>query len=235
MAKIYLASFKKMSRTKLTPEQLEEIKRDYHNTQSSELAERYGCSIYAIYNAAHRYGLKKDIEFIRELARKKMLDPNHPGRKHLIKKGSIPPNKGKKQAEYMSPEAIERTKHTRFQKGHLPHNTRHDFAFSDRRSKGKVYRWIRVGLSKWVLYQRYVWDQAYGSIPKGFNVQFKDGNTLNFELDNLYLISRADQLKNENSLHARYPEEIRKLIQLKGALNRQINKATIKNGSNGSN
>lgn len=164
-----------------------------------------------------------------------MKDSNHPGRKFLIKKGSIPKNKGKKQAEYMSADAIEKTKATRFSKGHLPHNTRHDYALSDRKDKtGRVYRYIRIGLAKWIPYHRYIWEQSNGEIPKGYNVQFKDRNTLNCTVDNLYLISKADQLKNENSLHARYPEEVRKLIQLKGALNRQINNANKKKGTNGS-
>lgn len=125
----------------------------------------------------------------------------------------------------MSREQIEKTKATRFQKGHLPHNTRHDHAISDRKDKnGRVYRYIRIGLSKWIPYHRYLWEKYNGEIPKGYNVQFKDGNTLNCTIENLYLISRTEQLKNENSLHARYPEEIQKLIQLKGALHRQINK-----------
>ncbi len=220
-----------MSRFRFTPEQLEELKRDYHNTQASDLADRYGCTLHAVYNAAHRLGLKKDIEFIRELSRKKMMNPNHPGRKFLIKKGNVPQNKGKKQAEYMSAEAIERTKHTRFQKGHLPKKTRHDNAISERRDKsGRIYKYIRIELAKWIPYHRYIWEQVNGEIPKGYNVQFKDGNSLNCVIDNLYLISQADQLKKENSLHARYPEEIRKLIQLKGALNRQINK--VEHGRN---
>lgn len=55
---------------------------------------------------------------------------------------------------------------------------------------------------------------------------------MNCDVDNLYMISRSKQLKDENSLHAKYPAEVRTLIQLKGALKRQINKATRKNGSN---
>ena len=50
-------------------------------------------------------------------------------------------------------------------------------------------------------------------------------------IENLYMISRSEQLKKENSLYARYPEDVQYLIKLKGALNRQINKATKKNES----
>jgi hypothetical protein len=142
-------------------------------------------------------------------------------------KGNVPHNKGKKQTEYMTAEQIERSKHTRFKKGGLPGNTLHDGAITIRYHKkyGQYYKWIRIGLAKWVAYHRYLWEQAHGPIPAGHNIQFRDGDTLNCDLSNLYTISRADQMKNENSYHARYPE-LHTLFQLKGALKRQINKAT---------
>ena len=70
-----------------------------------------------------------------------------------------------------------------------------------------------------------------GHVPPGYNIQFKDGNRQNVSIENLYMISRSEQLKKENSLYARYPEDVQYLIKLKGALNRQINKATKKNES----
>lgn len=225
---------KKNPKFRFTPEQLCELKRDFSTTLNKDLANRFGCSIHTIESIGFKHKLKKDAEFIRNIFREKMQDPDHPGRKFLIKKGNIPMNKGKKQTEYMSPEAIERTKATRFRKGNLPPNTMHDYAITERRDKtGRTYKYIRVGLANWILYHRYIWEQAHGPIPEGYNIQFKDGNSLNCTLDNLYMISRSKQLKNENSLHARYPEELRKLIQLKGALNRQINKANKINKENG--
>ena len=69
------------------------------------------------------------------------------------------------------------------------------------------------------------------ALPICYNIQFKDGNRQNVSIENLYMISRSEQLKKENSLYARYPEDVQYLIKLKGALNRQINKATKKNES----
>lgn len=199
----------------------------YPHCRSDTLAKKLGCSVNTIYNKAFSLGLKKDAEFLQspESGRLVKGSTRLEGIRYQFQKGHTPANKGKKQSEYMNREQIEKTKSTRFQKGHLPHNTRQDHAMSDRRDKsGRVYRYIRIGLSKWKPYHRYLWEKSNGEIPKGYNVQFKDGNTLNCTIENLYLISRAEQLKKENSLHARYPEEIQKLIQLKGALNRQINK-----------
>lgn len=71
---------------------------------------------------------------------------------------------------------------------------------------------------------RLVWAEHYGRIPPGCNIQFKDGNPMNCSIENLYLISRHDQLKNENSMYARYPKEVQDTIKTLGALTRQINK-----------
>lgn len=211
-------------RAVFTQEQIEELKRDYPMTQNRILAERYGCSIHSIQNRAFKMNLKKDTEFMREIGRKNFT-ADHPARKFWIKKGSIAHNKGKKQADYMTAEQIEASKKTHFQKGHLPGNTLYDLAITERTDRrGNKYKWIRIGLAKWMQYHRYLWEQTYGKVPEGCNIQFKDGNTLNCEIDNLYLISRSDQLKNENSFHARYPEEVKTLFYLKSALKRQINK-----------
>lgn len=199
-----LGAKKAKKRFHFTPEQLDELKRDFATTLNIDLANRFGCSIHTVENAGFRYRLKKDSEFLRNVFRKNMLDPNHPGRKFLIKKGNIPMNKGKKQSEYMSPEMIERTKATRFKKGDLPRNTLYDGAITIRKHKktGIPYKYIRIGLAKWVSYHRYLWEQAYGKIPKGTNIQFKDGNTLNCVLENLYAVTRNNQmLDNSGSIN----------------------------------
>ncbi len=199
----------------------------YPNTPSRVIAEMIGCSVHSVHNLAFRIGLKKDQIYLSNMNKQLGKSLSESGRETRFHKGEIPSNKGLRQEQYMSAEAIERTKRTRFKKGNLPHNTKYDNAISIRMdSKGRSYKWFRIGLGKWIPFHRHIWEQANGRIPKGYNVQFKDGDPLNCAIENLYLISQADQLKNENSLHARYPEDIQHLIQLKGALNRQINKIT---------
>ena len=138
-------------------------------------------------------------------------------------KGSKPFNKGKRMAEYVSPEKIANIKTTQFRKGHAPQNTLYDNAVVKRRDKtGITYLYIRVKKAEWVPLQRYIWQQEFGTIPDGYNIVFKDRNTFNCNLDNLELVSNAD-LMLRNSAH-RFGPEIFKIIQLRGALNRQINK-----------
>lgn len=112
-----------------------------------------------------------------------------------FKKGNLSWNKGKSMR--LSPA-------TEFKKGQLPHNAKHDGAISIRAGKsGKQYKYIRVGLSKWVLLHRQVYQQHFGTIPPGMLVTFVNGNSLNCEPTNLKLISkRENALRNANRTKA---------------------------------
>lgn len=140
-----------------------------------------------------------------------------------IKPGNVPFNKGKKQSDFMAQEAIERIRATQFRKGNLPHNTKADFEISIRADKrGVKYKFIRTGLGKWIGLHRYKWEEVYGPIPPKMNLVFKDGDTFNCDISNLELLSNED-LMRRNTVH-NYPKPITQAIQLRGALNRQINK-----------
>ncbi|MFV0310846.1 MAG: HNH endonuclease signature motif containing protein [Dysgonomonas sp.] len=188
----------------------------YPDMTNSELAKYFNTTESAINAIAFKLRLFKSKEFHKIHSSK-----------GYFKKGQIPVNKGKKQTEFMSRQAIERTRATRFKKGHMPANS---VPVGYERIDKDGYIYIKTQENrKLVLKHRYIWEQNNGAIPKGYNIQFRDGNKHNCSIENLYIISRADQLKQENSLHARYPKEVQLLIQLKGALNRQINNAINKN------
>lgn len=205
-----------------TPEMIEELKLLYPVTKNENLAKHFNCSYSKITNLSSLYGLKKDVEWRREISREKMRDPNHPGRKYLIQKGNISHNKGKRQSEFMSAVAIERTKATRFKPGQKGWNHKE---IGYERINVDGYIEIKVAEPNvFKLKQRVVWVENFGEIPKSHNVQFKDGDRLNCSPENLYCISRSDQLKFENSYIAKYPKELQLAIQAKGALKRQINK-----------
>lgn len=152
-----------------------------------------------------------------ELALQRQLDSR-------IKPGTIPPNKGKK----LSPELYEKVSLTMFKKGNLPRNTKYDGYLSKRHHKrdGKDYMFIRIAQGKFELLHRKIWMDANGPIPEGMQISFKNGDTLDCRLENLELITMAENMKR-NSLH-NYPVDIRDTLILIGALNRQINKR-IKN------
>lgn len=138
-------------------------------------------------------------------------------RDSYIKKGHIPLNKGKKQVEYMSAEAIEKTKVTRFQKGQNPHNTKYD---GHERIDKDGYVLIRVKVGKYVLKHRLLWEENYGKIPKKMAIVFKNGDKTDIRIENLECISLEENMRR-NTLQ-RFPEELKEIIYLKTSLKRQI-------------
>ena len=109
-----------------------------------------------------------------------------------FKKGNVPHNKDKKQVEYMSKEAIERTKETRFKKGNKPKNYRP--VGSERITKDG---YIEVKVSdpnKWETKNKIIYKQYFGDIPKGHKVIYADGNKLNNDINNLILVSDNEEL-----------------------------------------
>lgn len=211
-----------MKKTVWTPDFEKRLVELFPENTNLYLAGIFGVTESAIVAKAFKLRLKKSKEFRYECASKTFFP-----------KGHKPMNAGKKQTEYMTPEAIEKTKCTRFKKGNIPAN--HKPLGYERVSKDGYVEIKAAEPNVFLLKHRMIWMEHHGEIPPGMNIQFKDGNKRNFDIENLYMISRTDQMKNENSYHARYPKEIQLLIQLKGALNRQINKANKINKENGSN
>jgi hypothetical protein len=55
--------------------------------------------------------------------------------------------------------------------------------FSDRKNRGN---------KNWRRKHAIIWEKAHGKIPPGHVVIFADGDRLNFDLDNLLLVSRGE-------------------------------------------
>ncbi|SEH05521.1 hypothetical protein [Candidatus Venteria ishoeyi] len=88
---------------------------------------------------------KNGLEIPKELREKRKLNG-------VIKKGNIPFNKGKKQAEYMSKESIAKSQATRFKKGRKPHNTKQkgDIVSIKDSYNGTYYKYIKIKNNHWV-------------------------------------------------------------------------------------
>ena len=110
------------------------------------------------------------------------------GRDTRFKKGSVPANKGKR----LSPEVYKKLSKTMFKKGHSPQNYR---PVGSERVNVDGYIEIKIAdPSKWDLKHRVVWEESNGKIPAGMNLIFKDNNPLNIKLDNLMLVTRAENI-----------------------------------------
>jgi len=204
-----------------TKEEIELLEKLYADTPTKKLAEILGRTERSVYGQAFGLGMKKSEEYIKKMLEEGYSRLTESGKVSRFKKGQIPFNKGVKQKRYMNPEAIEKTKKTRFKKGYVPKNTAKigtEVFTKDGYIKIKV-----AHPNKWKLKHRQIWEQKKGKIPKGYNVQFKDGNKTNTNLENLYIISRAEQMLNQNSIINQSPE-IRHLVRTKAILSRAINK-----------
>lgn len=96
-----------------------------------------------------------------------------------------------------------------FKKGH-PSTVKYSDGITIQSNHGKQYKWIRLGEGKRQLLHQYVWKQASGEIPKGYIIGFRDKDTLNCELSNLFLKSRAEHLR-ENTNREKASKSLKKV------------------------
>lgn len=183
----------------------------YPDMRNSEIASVIGVSESAVSGMAFKLGLKKSREF-----------KDRCSGRFRFRQGCVPANKGKRMCDFMSAEQIERSAATRFRKGHVPANHK---PLGYERINRDGYTEVKVAEPNvFRLKHRMIWEEANGPIPEGCNIQFRDGNKRNITLGNLYIISRSEQLRTQNSIYSRYPGEVIQLLRLKGTLKRQINK-----------
>lgn len=185
----------------------------YPNNYTKDIAKQLKVSETTVYNIAFVNKIKKSEEFRKQELQKQAERLKIVGLKSRIKKGNIPLNKGLK----MDAKTYEKVKRTFFKVGHKPHNDKWD---GYERINVEGYTEVRVN-GKFILKNRLIYQQHYGNLDKNQIVIFKDGNKQNFNIENLQVISRAENVAR-NSIH-RYPEELKSLMRLNAKLKRKIN------------
>lgn len=161
----------------------------YDHTLNADLAKMLNKTESAVAAGAFKLRLKKTEAFMRFHSAKTWMKPGH-----------VPFNKGKKQTDYMTDEAISKTESTRFKKGNVPHNAYEENGVISIRTdvRGVQYQWIRIELGEWVPLHVHNWEKEHGTIPDGCCVIFKDGDTMNCTLANLKCITRAENVINNS-------------------------------------
>ena len=185
----------------------------YPHKYAKEIASHLGRSMSSVYSRVVKLGLKKSEEFKKMELAKQAERLRIVGEKSRYQKGREPENKGKK----MPKEVYEKCRPTMFQKGNVPHNTKYD---GYERVNRDGYKEVRVSKGKFQLKHRIVWEQKFGEIPPDHAVIFKNGDTLDFTIENLRLVSREELMKM-NSFH-RYPEHIKDAIRTLAKLRKTI-------------
>lgn len=180
------------------------LRKEYPNRSNADLAPWLHRTIRAVALRALHLGIRKAPEFADQQLRKGQF-----------KKGHEPFNKGKARKYWMSDEKQANSRRGQFKPGEVARKSSPIYRPVGyecvRRCHGVQYIYIKVAQGvKMQLKHRWVWEQANGPIPPGCNVQFKDGDTLNCCLENLYLISRSKQLVYNRHIN-QSPERIKEI------------------------
>ena len=120
-------------------------------------------------------------------------------------KGDLEKGRGWNKGKKMSPEQYAKCKGTMFKKGNRPHNA---VPVGTEVARGDGYHQTKVAEpDKWILTHILTWQQAYGDVPEGCLVSFKDGNPDHISIDNLFLETRQEHLEmNQRGYRSEFPE-----------------------------
>jgi len=202
-----------------TPEELQTLKELYPDTLTQVIADKINHPIKAVYRKAYDLGLSKSEAFRKSETSGRIQKLASFGDKFRFKKGHVPFNKGLNLEDYTLPEFIMKFRRSQFPKGNKPANYRE---IGSVRIDKDGYAMIKVkdGLRGWRLLHQVNWEKAFGPIPKGLSVTFKDGDRKNFEPTNLVLRTRAE-LMICNSIQ-QWPEEIQTAMRSLSKLEKAI-------------
>lgn len=212
-----------------TPEEEAYMRENYADTPTADLARHLGRAYTAVSQHAIRLGLTKSPEYLRSTR----LQPGQCiGKEHQFRPGQTPANKGLRRPGW----APGRMAETQFRRG-----ARNGRAAQNWRPIGTIlpdsegYLRIKVreaeygkepcgfgNVQVWPLLHRRLWEQAHGPIPEGHLVVFRDGNRQNCVIENLMLMTMADNARRNSMWNL--PRELAEVIQLQGALKRQLRK-----------
>lgn len=188
-----------------TESEIEELKKLYPNQYSIDIANHFGVNVKKVYSIAFRFRLKKSTEFLKMELEKQGARLKIVGKASHFKPGHVSHNKGQK----MSEDVYKKCSATMFKKNNEPPNTKYD-GYERITVDGYIEVRIKKGVFK--LKHRVIYEKHNGEIPKNMYVVFKDKNKLNFDIDNLELISKKEHMAR-NTIQ-RFPKELKQLIHL---------------------
>lgn len=206
-----------------TDDEIASLRSIYPNFKTADVATMIGRPVSQTYQKANGLGLKKTAEYLASPAACRLRRGDNVGAAHRFKPGQVAWNKG------VTFIAGGRAPETQFKAGSRPVNTQPIGSIKPDQS-GNLLQKVsdaRGNSSKrWRGVHELVWVAANGPVPAKHIVVFKPGMRTNIldqiTLDRVECISLAENMRR-NTVH-NYPPEIAKLVILRGALNRQINK-----------
>lgn len=214
-------------RRRYSDEELQTVQRLYSTMTAAEIGKRIGRSASAVHQIAFKLQLKMTLAQREALNRASgRATAQHPSAvAHRFKPGQVPANKGLRRPGWTAGRMAE----TMFKKGQFPPNhDPHYYVLGALRINHDGYIDMRIsfepGARGWRGLHLILWEDAHGPLPKSHCLRFKDGEKLNVCLENLELVSRAENMRR-NTIH-RLPKPVVQVIQLTGVINRLINRRT---------
>jgi hypothetical protein len=203
-----------------TKRELAVLRRRYPHEATKLIAAGLKRPISGVYKMAYSLNVKKTAAFLASSESGRLAKLTQAGAAFRFKKGGAPANKGLRRPGW----GPGRMRETQFRKGERPHTWKP--IGSERMMDGYLQRKMTdTGYPPrdWVAVHVLMWIEAHGPIPPKHTVCFRDKDKTHIALSNLELVSRRE-LMLRNSFHTNYPREIGQLIQLRGALQQQINR-----------
>jgi len=219
-----------MNRRLFTKAEDQLLRERFADSTARQIGQQLQRSICSVRNRFHKLGLRLTNAQRRERAKLGgSIGAQHPSAiAHRIPKGNRPLNKGLRRPGYSIGRG--RMRETQFKKGQRSKNWLP--VGSIKTVDGYLYLKIsdapeppdkKGGSSpNWISLQHKVWEDADNPpVNRRTHVLiFRDGDRKNCALENLELITRAENCRR-NSIH-RLPPKLKKVIVLKGAIKRRI-------------
>lgn len=217
-----------MKRKPWTDAEVALLRWGFADSRTDDLARALGRSYSTVSQKAAKLGLRKSAEYPASPEAHRLDGVKGMGTR--IQPGSTPWNKGKPGSTGTQPGC----RATQFKKGRPAREARNYVPIGSLRicADGYLERKLTdnpgiVPVRRWVAVHRTVWETAHGTVPAGHIVVFRPGrkttDIAKITLDALELLTRAENMRR-NSVHSKYPPEVASMVQLRGALTRQINR-----------
>lgn len=219
-----------MTRRMWTACEVDLLRSMYPECHTDDVAAWIGRSTSQCYQGAARFGLNKSAEYLAsDTACRIRRGKQHPSMiASRFKAGQDAWNKGLRGVVGVQ----EACRATQFKKGVRPHTWMPIGSYrisSEGVLEQKLTDEPGPNSVRWFPVHRTLWVGANGPIPPGHVVRFKPGQKTTdlalITLERLECVTRMENMRR-NSLHTIYPPEVAHLVQLRGALNRQINART---------
>lgn len=199
------------------PEEIERLRALYPYAPTAKVAQQLGRTLSGTNGMAAKLGLHKTPEYLASPGAHRL--DGMIGSACRFQKGHVPANKGLRRPGFAPGEMAR----TQFKKNSLPHNYKP--IGSERLMDGYLQRKMTdTGYPPrdWVGVHILLWQEHHGPVPAGHCLSFRNGDRTDIRIENLELISRRERMAR-NTVH-NLPKPLAEIVQLRGALQRKINR-----------